>query len=180
MKTITYDETKWKLVPMEPTDAMALAAIKVGLRNPAINGVVQYKAMLAAAPTPPASEQAQQDADIGNPTSGNAQPDPAMAGDALSHALEHCGVKRAVAGGAWFSSFGLQQLADLLARKRVQPASAEDARDAARYRWLRDQNASLELNTFYVGIHREGDEPAWIGSDLDEAVDAAMQQEGQS
>lgn len=40
----------WKLVPVEPTDDMALAAIKVTLRNPSVNGVQQYKAMLSAAP----------------------------------------------------------------------------------------------------------------------------------
>jgi hypothetical protein len=48
----------WKLVPVEPTDAMALAACKVSLRNPAINGVDQYRAMLAAAPQPPAPSEA--------------------------------------------------------------------------------------------------------------------------
>lgn len=44
----------WKLVPIEPTDAMAVAALNVSLNNPAINGVSQWAAMLAAAPTPPA------------------------------------------------------------------------------------------------------------------------------
>jgi hypothetical protein len=53
MKTVTYDETKWKLVPIEPSDAMAIAAVKVSLRNPAINGVPQYIAMIAAAPPYP-------------------------------------------------------------------------------------------------------------------------------
>jgi len=40
----------WKLVPIEPTDAMAVAAIEVTLGNPAINGVAQYRAMIAASP----------------------------------------------------------------------------------------------------------------------------------
>ncbi|MGL5565442.1 MAG: hypothetical protein ACRDC4_06880 [Plesiomonas sp.] len=40
----------WRLVPVEPTDDMVNAAIKVSLRNPSINGVPQYRAMLAAAP----------------------------------------------------------------------------------------------------------------------------------
>lgn len=40
----------WKMVPIEPTDAMAVAAIEVTLGNPAINGVAQYRAMIAAAP----------------------------------------------------------------------------------------------------------------------------------
>ena len=43
----------WVTVPREPTDAMAVAAIKASLRNPAINGVAIYRAMLAAAPLPP-------------------------------------------------------------------------------------------------------------------------------
>ena len=44
----------FKLVPLEPTDAMCLAAVKASLRNPAINGLAQYRAMLAAAPDCPA------------------------------------------------------------------------------------------------------------------------------
>lgn len=40
----------WKLVPVEPTDAMAIAAIEVPLGKLAINGVAQYRAMIAAAP----------------------------------------------------------------------------------------------------------------------------------
>ena len=51
---------RWKLVLVDPTDAMTLAATKVSLRNPAINGVHQYRAMLAAmlaaAPQPPTTE----------------------------------------------------------------------------------------------------------------------------
>lgn len=45
----------WKLVPVEPTDAMAVAAIKVTLGNPSVNGVDQYRAMLAEAPAAPAA-----------------------------------------------------------------------------------------------------------------------------
>jgi predicted membrane-bound mannosyltransferase len=40
----------WQLVPVDPTSEMALAATNASLRNPAINGVHQYRAMLAAAP----------------------------------------------------------------------------------------------------------------------------------
>lgn len=44
----------YALVPIEPTDEMALAAIKASLMHTGlINGVPQYKAMIAAAPLPP-------------------------------------------------------------------------------------------------------------------------------
>lgn len=56
MKTVTYDPDQWQLVPKTPTNEMAVAGTKVGLRNPAINGVAQYRAMLAAAPQPPVVE----------------------------------------------------------------------------------------------------------------------------
>jgi hypothetical protein len=44
----------YKLVPIEPTDVMALAALGVSLRKPltSLNGVDVYRAMLAAAPQP--------------------------------------------------------------------------------------------------------------------------------
>lgn len=42
----------WVLVPVEPTDAMAAAAIVVSLQDRnSINGVAQYRAMLKAAPS---------------------------------------------------------------------------------------------------------------------------------
>ena len=43
----------YQLVPIEPTDAMAIAAVKASLQNPAINGVAIFRAMLAAAPATP-------------------------------------------------------------------------------------------------------------------------------
>ncbi len=45
--------TGWKLVPVEPTDAMASAALGVALDDRSINGVAQYRAMLSAAPEAP-------------------------------------------------------------------------------------------------------------------------------
>lgn len=51
MRTITYDETQWQLVPKEPTRSMILdgqSRMWSGIR-PA------YEAMLAAAPQPPAT-----------------------------------------------------------------------------------------------------------------------------
>lgn len=65
MKTITYDETQWTLVPVEPTEKMVEFAIykRADLSDfrhghkPAPYGETreQYRAMLAAAPTPPAA-----------------------------------------------------------------------------------------------------------------------------
>lgn len=73
----TYDETKWKLVPIEPTDEMIVAGIKAGLNSDGVimqldnkkletlkgvgieikafkyTGLDEYKAMLAASPQPP-------------------------------------------------------------------------------------------------------------------------------
>lgn len=47
MKTITYDETKWRLVPIEPTEEMLFAA------DWPENGTLDaYRAMLDAAPHP--------------------------------------------------------------------------------------------------------------------------------
>lgn len=41
----------WKLVPIEPTDEMAAAAIKASFDHPsAINGLPQYRAMLSVSP----------------------------------------------------------------------------------------------------------------------------------
>lgn len=54
-KTVTYNSLTHKIVPIEPTDEMALAAIKVTL--PTVNGVSQWAAMIGAAPEYQAIEQ---------------------------------------------------------------------------------------------------------------------------
>lgn len=46
MKTVTFDETKWKLVPIEPTDEM----IRAYIHQPLMSGQELYKLMIAAAP----------------------------------------------------------------------------------------------------------------------------------
>ena len=55
MKTATYDESKWVLVPREPTDAMLNTFMtKSEARNPADTGYAASKrwaATLAAAPS---------------------------------------------------------------------------------------------------------------------------------
>ena len=60
MKTIIFDETKWKLVPVEPTREMLMAALDV--ENASYDNhqqvlTEQWKDMLAVTPTPPATEQ---------------------------------------------------------------------------------------------------------------------------
>lgn len=61
MKTITYDETKWKLVPVQPTEKMhrggrAAMTAKGTVPVDGYEGAT-YAAMLSSAPTPPAVEQ---------------------------------------------------------------------------------------------------------------------------
>lgn len=50
IRTITFDDSIYKLVPLEPTDEMALEGLKASLDDQRINGLPQYKAMIAAAP----------------------------------------------------------------------------------------------------------------------------------
>ena len=58
MKTVTYDETKWVLVPVEPTDEMVEAAWDsdaadyVGEHKRIHSLGLAWSAMLAAAPQP--------------------------------------------------------------------------------------------------------------------------------
>jgi hypothetical protein len=47
MKTIQYDETKWKLVPIEPTVEMKIAGDNAGWWC-----ADKYRAMIALAPLP--------------------------------------------------------------------------------------------------------------------------------
>lgn len=49
----------WKLVPTEPTEDMTKAAWERGIREEAPDPYYAYKAMLAAAPQPPETEQCQ-------------------------------------------------------------------------------------------------------------------------
>ncbi len=57
MKTITYDENEWKLVPVEPTDKMLYAAADCIDEYAAFNSAAAaYREMLAAAPQPPTAE----------------------------------------------------------------------------------------------------------------------------
>jgi hypothetical protein len=57
MKTVTYDETKWMLVPVEMHTAQANAGWRAlaaqGIEPEGVELDPVYKAMLAAAPQPP-------------------------------------------------------------------------------------------------------------------------------
>ena len=57
MKTVTFDETKWRLVPVEPTEAMIEAAHEADDPGDDPAATPQYgvawSAMLAAAPVAP-------------------------------------------------------------------------------------------------------------------------------
>lgn len=82
MKNVTYDDTQWKLVPVEPTERMVVAGFEskpdecfspldewksfqemTGCQQSAHVAKLCWAAMLAAAPTLPAVGQAQQDVD---------------------------------------------------------------------------------------------------------------------
>jgi hypothetical protein len=56
--------------------------------------------------------------------------------------------------------------------------TADMVKDAARYRWLREQNETLEIDSWTVTTHdftdEDGPERYWVGADLDAAIDAAM------
>lgn len=62
--------------------------------------------------------------------------------------------------------------------QQLERENAELRKDAERYRWLRDQNGDLESG-FCVGDETDTlpEDITWIGSDLDAAIDAAMQKE---
>lgn len=59
MKAVTFDETKWQLVPKVPTDAMKYAPDRY---RPYANGLM-YRSMLAAPPQHPEAGQLT-DADV--------------------------------------------------------------------------------------------------------------------
>lgn len=62
MKTVTYDETQWKLVPIEPTDKMASLAegwIDAAERGEPVDLIDMVMSIIEAAPPyPDQSEQA--------------------------------------------------------------------------------------------------------------------------
>lgn len=63
MKTITFDETKWKLVPVQPTREMLMAALdadNASYDNHQHVLTEQWKDMLAAAPSQPMGDEEKQ------------------------------------------------------------------------------------------------------------------------
>lgn len=63
MKTITFDETKWKLVPVQPTREMLMAALdadNASYDNHQYVLTEQWKDMLAAAPSQPMGDEEKQ------------------------------------------------------------------------------------------------------------------------
>jgi hypothetical protein len=78
---------------------------------------------------------------------------------------------------AWRDGKGLDGWPHRELYTRPAPSVPADVvRDAERYRWLREQNESLESFTFYVGCDNGPDDDGsveWVGADLDAAIDAA-------
>lgn len=60
----------------------------------------------------------------------------------------------------------------------INKTIAELEADANRYRWLREQNANLDHDSFVVLAHdctaEDEWQKYWAGSDLDKAIDEAM------
>lgn len=94
--------------------------------------------------------------------------------------VEVLGVKTWQYASHW--STGPKGAQPLYAAPPVPPALTEDARDAARYRWIRDQGSSLETRQRDKGVingpscyHEvEGIRELKWGDSLDEAIDAAL------
>lgn len=59
MKTVTFDETQWRLVPARMTEAMITAWASAPCGEDDSDMHIAYTAMLKAAPTPPADGQSQ-------------------------------------------------------------------------------------------------------------------------
>lgn len=61
--------------------------------------------------------------------------------------------------------------------ERVCKERDEYKQDALRYRWLREQNETLEWDAWCVTNHdfsdEEGPARSWVGADLDAAIDSA-------
>jgi hypothetical protein len=58
MKTVTFDESQWKLVPVEPTFEMCDADAGTSTTERRMWNAAHYRAMLAAAPQRPTSPSA--------------------------------------------------------------------------------------------------------------------------
>lgn len=62
MRTVTYDETKYRLVPLAPTREMLAAAQRAWINDPARKTSTLWRAMLAAAHDHPATAGDAEDA----------------------------------------------------------------------------------------------------------------------
>lgn len=166
IKTITFDDTQWQLVPKDITDEMreahGVAYAKGAKRLMSYQKIAGdcYRAMLAAAPTPPV-----------------AQVDERACSEALSLLVREIESRH----------YGRmpKEVEDAMNQARAslasQPAQVgEDKRDAERYRWLRHgDNDEFVMFTFDGPGFRKFDarfDPCWLprNEKLDAAIDAAM------
>lgn len=139
----------WKLVPVEPTEAMLDVLTKAAAQTESWR--YGYYNMLAAAPTPPAAAQ----------PAASAEPECSVCGGFGEVSGESPGV-------ACQACSGTGKAAPVAAQASGQ---AQDAEDAARYRWLRSDRARV-ANV----IDREYAPGYWeyrCGEELDAAIDAA-------
>ncbi|MDR3386855.1 MAG: hypothetical protein P4L92_07360 [Rudaea sp.] len=188
----------WKLVPVEPTDDMQLAgAESIRFETTAINKIwtanKAYRAMLAASPAAPAQSgdllgknalvltaaQLLEALDFIAPDRAT-DPEQMESEVAIEYGEGHGG-KAMYCWCAEYPEEGSWVLDGKSALASPQPAPMErattdDARDAARYRWLRQQHWS-EAEMFVVAGSKSR---VQLGTDcpslvrLDEAVDAEL------
>lgn len=165
---IEYDPATHVLVPREPSDAMMSSAHETAYefksRPWIVSMAAQYKAAIEASPAAPAHHSVVKDSFT---TAAPAQPVP-----------DSAAIKAAAEAGVFCTMPQAVEFARLV--KLAQPAPAnQDARDAARYRWMRDEAGDIGLAACRIRYWSdEYEDHARIdlldGADLDSAIDAAM------
>lgn len=175
MKTVTYDEQAWKLVPIEPTEKMIVEGFESepndyftdqnelerykalsGCRQAAYRASKCWSAMLRAAPTSPEVEQARPVVNQ-QMTTDSGQDDQTLADTqrAIIEAAEQRGYARA------------------------KSECGRDHENAKRYTWLRDHPPKDCQGGMRVRIWGEsGDWTSISGEKLDVAIDAARAANG--
>lgn len=200
MRTVTYNENEWRLVPVVATEKMLRHGVHAGVHaSPDPWCPKTWTAMLEAAPKPPVVKQSLTTEDSDFPEcSGDPMSCPENEGYGCCNRKRHCAdatqptVEESLKVGeavAWqFRSISndgenkdWKECSKVFAWKLVGHVDFEvrelfahpkrDAADAFRYRWLRDDH-----NGDLCAGHEQDDGYVHIldGRRLDEAIDEAM------
>jgi hypothetical protein len=166
----------WRMVPIEPTHAMLDEAGRRLAEQMSARTALEYQAdahiawdgMLAAIPAAPAPSDIPKSAD-GNFDTGDQALD-LLLGLTEDMTLGKCNMD---SGLLWHDTMGA-----IVTRLQAPPApsASQDAIDALRYRWLRDQANSAKFTAplcWHTGADGIANSSA-TGSDLDEAMDYSM------